>query len=129
MCLQYQRWIPPVWVYSQFSLKRAPLGQALSVRRRKCPSYRESNRKSKERQGPTLGIRFTGVRYKSVGHLELVPAFLYSLFLTLYKMDIPLKQSLSACPKGVHVRESLLYTYPVISSAESLRPRDGTFHY
>ena len=35
MCLQYCCWIPPFWVYSQFSLKRTPLGQALSVRRRK----------------------------------------------------------------------------------------------
>ena len=24
----------------------------------KCPSYRESNKGSKERQGPTLGVRF-----------------------------------------------------------------------
>ena len=28
----------------------------------RCPSYKESNRRSKERQGPTLGVRFTGVR-------------------------------------------------------------------
>ena len=26
-----------------------------------CPSYRESNKRSKERQGPTLGVRFTEV--------------------------------------------------------------------
>ena len=25
----------------------------------KCPSYRESNKRSKERQGPTLTVRFT----------------------------------------------------------------------
>ena len=25
----------------------------------KCPSYRESNKGSKERQGPTLGVHFT----------------------------------------------------------------------
>ena len=24
----------------------------------RCPSYRESNKGSKERQGPTLGVRF-----------------------------------------------------------------------
>ena len=27
----------------------------------RCPSYRESKKGSKERQGPTLGVRFTGV--------------------------------------------------------------------
>ena len=27
----------------------------------RCPSYKESNKRSKERQGPTLGVRFTGV--------------------------------------------------------------------
>ena len=30
----------------------------------KCPSYRESNKGSKERQGPTLGVRFTKVSVK-----------------------------------------------------------------
>ena len=30
----------------------------------KCPSYRKSNRGSKERQGPTLGVRFTKVSVK-----------------------------------------------------------------
>ena len=28
----------------------------------RCPSYRESNKGSKERQGSTLGVRFRGVR-------------------------------------------------------------------
>ena len=27
----------------------------------RCPSYRESNKGSKERQGPTLSVRFTEV--------------------------------------------------------------------
>ena len=27
----------------------------------RCPSYRKSNRRSKERQGPTLGVHFTEV--------------------------------------------------------------------
>ena len=27
----------------------------------RCPSYRESNKGSEEKQGPTLGIRFTEV--------------------------------------------------------------------
>ena len=27
----------------------------------RCPSYRESNKGSKERQGPTLGVYFTEV--------------------------------------------------------------------
>ena len=30
----------------------------------KCPSYRESNKRSKERQGPTLGVRFIEVSVK-----------------------------------------------------------------
>ena len=28
----------------------------------KCPSYRESKKGNQERKGPTLGVRFTGVR-------------------------------------------------------------------
>ena len=43
-------------------------------------------------------------------HLELVSAFLYSLYLTLYKMDITLGRTLSAGPKGVQLRESQLYS-------------------
>ena len=30
----------------------------------RCPSYKESNKRSKERQGPTLGVRFTEVSVK-----------------------------------------------------------------
>ena len=30
----------------------------------RCPSYKESNKGSKERQGPTLGVRFTEVSVK-----------------------------------------------------------------
>ena len=30
----------------------------------KCPSYRESNKRSKERQGPILSVRFTEVSVK-----------------------------------------------------------------
>ena len=30
----------------------------------RCPSYRESNKGGKERQGPTLGVRFTEVSVK-----------------------------------------------------------------
>ena len=30
----------------------------------KCPSYRESNKGSKERQGPTLGVRLIEVSVK-----------------------------------------------------------------
>ena len=39
-------------------------------------------------------------------HLELVPAFLYSLYLTLFKTDISPRWTLSAGPKGVHLGES-----------------------
>ena len=40
------------------------------------------------------------------GHLELVPAFLYSFYLTLYKTDISLRRTISAGPKGVRLGES-----------------------
>ena len=30
----------------------------------RCPSYRESNKGSKEKQGPTLSVRFTEVSVK-----------------------------------------------------------------
>ena len=35
------------------------------------------------------------------GHLELVPAFLYSLYLTLHKTDTSLRRTLSAGPKEI----------------------------
>ena len=38
----------------------------------KCLSYRESNKESKERQGPTLGVCFTEV---SVKRESTVPLF------------------------------------------------------
>ena len=34
-----------------------------------------------------------------------------SLYFTLFKMTITLKQTLRACPKGVQPRESCLYSY------------------
>ena len=40
------------------------------------------------------------------GHLELVPAFSYSLYLTLYKTDISLRRTLSSGLKGVRLGES-----------------------
>ena len=40
------------------------------------------------------------------GHLELVPAFLYSLYLTLYKTDTSLRRTLKVGSKGVRLRES-----------------------
>ena len=30
----------------------------------RCPSYKESNKGNKQRQGPTLGVRFTEVSVK-----------------------------------------------------------------
>ena len=41
-------------------------------------------------------------------YLELVPAFLYSLNLTLNKVDIALRRTLSRRPKGIHLREGWL---------------------
>ena len=51
-----------------------------------------------------------------------VPAFLYLLFLTHYKMDISLRQTLIACPRGVHFRDSwLVYKcYPIFSTGVAL---------
>ena len=40
------------------------------------------------------------------GHLVLVPSFLSSLYLTLYKTDISLRRTASAGPKGVCLGES-----------------------
>ena len=50
--------------YSQFSLRRTPSGPALSVHLREMSVDRESNKGNKQRQGPTLGVRFTGVSVK-----------------------------------------------------------------
>ena len=45
------------------------------------------------------------------GHLELVPAFLYSLYSTLHETDTSLGQTLSTGPKGVRLRKSWLYSF------------------
>ena len=48
----------------------------------RCPSYRESNKGSKERQGPTLGVRFTEVSVKRESTVLLkILASIYLLFL------------------------------------------------
>ena len=52
----------------------------------------------------------------------LVPAFLYSLYLTLYKMDISLRQTLIAGPKGVRLRLSWLYTCIYIKISRASNP-------
>ena len=41
----------------------------------------------------------------------MVPAFLYSLYLPLYKMDISLRQTHTAGPQGVCLRKSWLYLW------------------
>lgn len=43
------------------------------------------------------------------GHLELVPAFLYSLYLTFYKTNISLRRTASAGPRRVRLGENWLY--------------------
>ena len=52
---------PVIIKYSQLSLSRTPLGPVLSVclREMSVLLYRESNKGDKERQGPTLSVRFT----------------------------------------------------------------------
>ena len=39
----------------------------------KCPSYKESNKMSKERQGPTLSVRFTEVSVKRESTVVKIP--------------------------------------------------------
>ena len=39
----------------------------------RCPSYRESNKMSKERQGPTLSVRFTEVSVKRESTVVKIP--------------------------------------------------------
>ena len=46
----------------------------------RCPSYRESNKRSKERQGPTLSVRFTEVSVKRESTVELNVNFCWSHF-------------------------------------------------
>ena len=52
------------------------------------------------------GIQSTLFLTDTSVELELVPAFLYSLYLTLYKMDTSLRRTFIAGPKGVRLRES-----------------------
>ena len=40
----------------------------------RCPSYRESNKGSKERQGPTLSVHFTEVSVKRESTVQTIPA-------------------------------------------------------
>ena len=57
-------------------------------------------------------LSFNGIFYKKgisvKGHLQLVLSFLWSLYLTVYKTGISLRQTLSARPKGVPLRKSWL---------------------
>ena len=49
-------------MYSQLFLRRTQGDlQYVSILER-CPSYRESNKESKEREGPSLSVCFTEVR-------------------------------------------------------------------
>ena len=47
----------------------------------RCPTYKESNKRSKERQGPTLGVRFTEVSVNRI----------IRSFHQLFSPEIPLK--------------------------------------
>ena len=42
----------------------------------RCPSFRESNKRSKERQGPILSVRFTEVSVKRESTISLSFSFI-----------------------------------------------------
>ena len=46
----------------------------------RCASYRQSNKGSKERQGPTLGVRFTEVSVKRESTVECFQSSIKSTF-------------------------------------------------
>ena len=50
----------------------------------------------------------------------MVPAFVYSLYLTLCKTDISLRWTLIAGPKGVRLGESWLYSYCLLFANDNL---------
>ena len=52
-------------VFEIFNMIRKTLSKTDTFRTgTKCPSYKESNKRSKERQGPTLGVRLIEVSVK-----------------------------------------------------------------
>ena len=53
----------------------------------RCPFYRESNKGSKERQGPTLGVRFTEVSVKRESTVSLIISFTISSFFVYFCKD------------------------------------------
>ena len=50
----------------QLCLKWTSLGLNLVSVLERCPSYRKSSKGSRERKGPTLGVRFIKVSYRGV---------------------------------------------------------------
>ena len=69
--------------------------------------------KSKQKNWNTVYslLTDTSIRWTPLknGHSELVFAFLYFLFLALYKTDISLRRTHTAGPQGVRLRKSWLY--------------------
>ena len=53
----------------------------------RCPSYRESNKRSKERQGPTLGVRFTEVFIKRESTVELNVNYFFLSFKKILEIE------------------------------------------
>ena len=66
---------------------------------------------------PLFESLWDGHLCKINGDLELVPAFLYSLYLTLYKKDTSIQDRHlnSAGPKGVCLIRSWLYSFSCLS--------------
>ena len=62
-----------------------------------CPSYKESTKRSKERQGPTLAVRFTEVFVKRE-----------STVVAILKLSITVDQIQKSC------RKSLTYMYLIL---------------
>ena len=54
----------------------------------RCPSYKESNKGNKQRQGPTLGVRFTEVSVKRESTVYAYGYVFYGLTPTLMSKNV-----------------------------------------
>ena len=79
-------------MYSQLSSRRTPLiwdrQKVLVSILERCPSYKESNKGNKQRQGPTLGVRFTEVSVKRESTVNLDNSNLPEILLSFCAIDV-----------------------------------------